>query len=64
MQTYEEAIERVTIVGKIEDRPRAREYCSENGFRIVHDTPRLISPIKVDSSSFKIVAEKPKLELA
>lgn len=60
MQTHEEAIERVTIVGKIEDRHKAREYCTEKGFRIVHDTPRVISANKVDAHSFKIVAEKPK----
>jgi len=60
MQTQAEAIERVVITGKIEDRSKARAYCSDNGFRIVHDTPRVISPIRVDPNSFKIVAEKPK----
>lgn len=58
MQTHQEAIERVTIVGKMEDRDKAREYCSEKGFKIVHDIPRLISINKVDSTSFRIVAEK------
>lgn len=60
MQTQAQDIERVVITGKMEDRPKAREYCTENGFRIVHDTPRVISPAKVDSNSFKIVAEKPR----
>ena len=60
MQTQQEAIERVTIVGKIEDRDRARDYCNQQGFRIVHDTPRVISTNKVDPTTFRIIAEKPK----
>ena len=63
MQTHREAIERVTIIGKIEDRDRARQYCNEKGFRIVHDTPRVISTNKVDSTSFRIIAEKPKEDI-
>lgn len=60
MKTNEEAIERVTITGRIEDRDKARQYCTQNGFKIVHDTPMIISQARVDANSFKIVAEKPK----
>ncbi len=60
MQTYQESIERVTIVGNITDRHKAREYCRELGFRIIHDTPRIISIHRIDPNQFKIVAEKEK----
>ena len=59
MNTHREEIERVTIVGKIEDRSRAREYCQTEGFKIVHDSPHIISVERVDPQRFTIVAEKP-----
>ncbi|MDX1521258.1 MAG: hypothetical protein R3264_06500 [Anaerolineae bacterium] len=60
MITEREAIERVVITGRLEDRQKAREYCTAEGYRIVHDTPRIISPVAVDPNSFKIIGEKPR----
>jgi hypothetical protein len=59
MNTHQEAIERVTSVGKIEDRYKAREYCSSNGYRIIRDTPGVISATQLDLCRFRIIAEKP-----
>ncbi len=60
MHTLQEAIERVTIEGKIEERYKARAYCTANGYRIVQDTPRIITTSQIDRSSFRIIAEKLK----
>ena len=61
MNTHREAIERVIITGNLEDRPKAREYCTVEGFKIVQDTPRIITANRIEANKFKIVAERPSL---
>lgn len=58
MNTYQEAVERVTITGKMEDRQKARAYCSEKGLRILFDTPQFSVTEGMNLERFKIIAEK------
>ena len=49
---------RYTITGRTEDRGKAFEYVDRHGLRVILSGPMPGKGLRVDSSRFKIVAEK------
>ena len=58
MNALQQSIKRMTIEGTMEEREEARVFCQESGYRIMQDTPQIISESRIDPRRFRIVAEK------
>lgn len=58
MNIHKHLIEQVVITGAMADIHKAHEYCNRHGYNQTQSEPKRISMSRVDTTRFKIVAER------
>lgn len=58
MNIHRKKIERIVITGSREDSKKAFDYCFKRGYDIKRSGPKRINAVQIDTTRFKIVAER------
>jgi len=58
MRVHKKVIERITIIGSMEEKSKILDYVYDNGYRITRSGPKRISLTRVDLGKYKLVAER------
>jgi len=58
MKIRHQQIERVILTGKQAEAQKAFSYCARHGYWILRSGPMPLANYRVDSSRFKIIAER------
>lgn len=58
MKIKKTIIERIVIIGKMEEWDNASDYCKEYGYQVIRSGAKRKNALEVDTSQFKFIAEK------
>jgi len=58
MNKRKEFIERFYLTGPINEAEKAFDWCLEHGFHITRSGPMLVGKRKVDTTRYKLIAER------
>lgn len=58
MRVYKKVIERITIIGSMEEKSEILDYAYDNGYKVIRSGPIRVSLTQVDPNKYKIVAER------